>query len=41
MFKDEQLREAQAWIAIFQEMDAVQASANQTLQAELQELTDQ
>ncbi|RZR83739.1 hypothetical protein BHM03_00010468 [Ensete ventricosum] len=37
LFKDEQLREAQAWIARVQEMDALQSSTNQSLQAELRE----
>ncbi|CAD5192986.1 unnamed protein product [Musa acuminata subsp. malaccensis] len=41
LFKDEQLREAQAWIARVQEMDALQSSTNQSLQAELRERTEQ
>ncbi|KAM0934741.1 hypothetical protein DsansV1_C31g0219441 [Dioscorea sansibarensis] len=38
LYKDEQLREAQAWIARLQEMGALQSSS---LQAELRERTDQ
>lgn len=41
MFKEEQLREAQAWIARVHEMDAFQSTTNQTLQAELRERTEQ
>ncbi|CAK9158229.1 unnamed protein product [Ilex paraguariensis] len=41
LFKDEQLREAQAWISRVQEMDALQSTANHTLQAELHERTEQ
>ncbi|GFZ06358.1 hypothetical protein Acr_18g0005530 [Actinidia rufa] len=41
LFKDEQLRDAQAWITRVQEMDAVQATANHSLQAELRERTEQ
>jgi len=41
MFKDEQLREAQAWIARVREMDVFQSTTNQTLQAELRERTEQ
>ncbi|XP_018675393.2 uncharacterized protein LOC104000469 isoform X3 [Musa acuminata AAA Group] len=41
LFKDEQLREAQAWVARVQEMDALQSSTNQSLQAELRERTEQ
>ncbi|WOL05237.1 hypothetical protein Cni_G13964 [Canna indica] len=41
LFKDEQLREAQSWIARVQEMDALQSSTNQSLQAELRERTEQ
>lgn len=41
IFKDDQLREAQAWITRVQEMDALQTSTNQTLQAELRERTEQ
>ncbi|WOL18134.1 hypothetical protein Cni_G26927 [Canna indica] len=40
VFKDEQLREAQAWVARVQEMDALQSSTNQSLQAELRERTE-
>ncbi|KAM1407572.1 hypothetical protein ACFX2F_002132 [Malus domestica] len=38
LFKDEQLREAQAWITRVQEMDALQST---TIQAELRERTEQ
>lgn len=38
LFKDEQLREAQTWIAHVQEMDALQSTV---LQAQLQERTEQ
>ena len=38
LYKDEQLREAQAWIARVQEMDALQS---QSLQSELRERTEQ
>ncbi|KAL8095662.1 hypothetical protein AgCh_036894 [Apium graveolens] len=41
IFKDEQLREAQTWITRAQEMDALQTSTNQTLQAELRERVEQ
>ncbi|URE49729.1 hypothetical protein MUK42_31976 [Musa troglodytarum] len=41
LFKDEQLREAQSWVARVQEMDALQSSTNQSLQAELRERTEQ
>ncbi|KAI3457950.1 hypothetical protein Pfo_014613 [Paulownia fortunei] len=41
LFKDEQIREAQAWITRAQEMDALQSSTNHTLQAELRERTEQ
>ncbi|CAH2070068.1 unnamed protein product [Thlaspi arvense] len=41
MYKDEQLREAQAWIARAQEMDALQSTTNHSLQAELRERTEQ
>ncbi|XP_019417222.1 PREDICTED: uncharacterized protein LOC109328280 isoform X1 [Lupinus angustifolius] len=41
IYKDEQLREAQAWIARVREMDIFQSTTNQTLQAELRERTDQ
>ncbi|CAA0817099.1 Unknown protein [Striga hermonthica] len=40
IFKDEQLREAQAWITRAQEMDALQSTTNHTLQAELRERTE-
>ncbi|PKU74266.1 uncharacterized protein LOC110106109 isoform X2 [Dendrobium catenatum] len=40
LYKDEQLREAQAWIARVQ-VDALQSTTNQSLQAELQERTEQ
>ncbi|KAL8093311.1 hypothetical protein AgCh_035262 [Apium graveolens] len=40
-FKDEQLREAQTWITRALEMDALQTTTNQTLQAELRERTEQ
>ncbi|XP_071725249.1 uncharacterized protein [Rutidosis leptorrhynchoides] len=40
-YKDEQLREAQAWISRVQEMDALQSTTNHTLQAELRERTEQ
>ncbi|KAL0317937.1 UNVERIFIED_CONTAM: hypothetical protein Sangu_2208000 [Sesamum angustifolium] len=41
LFKDGQIREAQAWITRAQEMDALQSTTNHTLQAELRERTDQ
>ncbi|XP_057804235.1 uncharacterized protein LOC131019653 isoform X2 [Salvia miltiorrhiza] len=41
IFKDEQIREAQTWISRAQEIDALQTSANHTLQAELRERTEQ
>ncbi|XP_057463872.1 LOW QUALITY PROTEIN: uncharacterized protein LOC130753729 [Actinidia eriantha] len=41
LFKDEQLRDAQAWITRVQEMDAVQATTNHSLQAELRDRTEQ
>ncbi|KAL1822321.1 uncharacterized protein LOC108214759 isoform X3 [Daucus carota subsp. sativus] len=41
IYKDEQLREAQTWITRAQEMDALQTSTNQALQAELRDRTDQ
>ncbi|KAI3981911.1 hypothetical protein MKX01_041174 [Papaver californicum] len=40
-YKDEQLRDAQTWIQRAQEMDALQSTANHSLQAELRERTDQ
>ncbi|XP_057951682.1 uncharacterized protein LOC131146242 isoform X2 [Malania oleifera] len=41
LFKDEQLREAQAWISRVQEVDALQSTTNHSLQAELRERTEQ
>ncbi|KAK4273846.1 hypothetical protein QN277_017162 [Acacia crassicarpa] len=41
VYKDEQLREAHAWIARVREVDAYQTTTNQTLQAELRERTEQ
>ncbi|XP_043716460.1 epidermal growth factor receptor substrate 15 homolog isoform X2 [Telopea speciosissima] len=41
LYKDEQLREAQAWIARVQEMDALQSTTNHSLQTELRERTEQ
>ncbi|XAR52160.1 hypothetical protein NMG60_11020083 [Bertholletia excelsa] len=41
LFKDEQIREAQAWISRVQEMDALQSTTNHSLQAELRERTEQ
>ena len=41
LYKDEQLREAQAWITRVQEMDALQSTTNHSLQAELREHTEQ
>ena len=41
MFKDEQLREAQAWMVRAQEVDAFHLTTNQTLQAEIRERTEQ
>ncbi|XP_027190173.1 uncharacterized protein [Cicer arietinum] len=41
MFKEEQVREAQAWIARVREMDVFQSTTNQSLQAELRERTEQ
>nr|XP_023921364.1 golgin subfamily A member 6-like protein 2 [Quercus suber] len=41
LYKDEQLREAQAWIARVQEMDVLQSNTNHSLQAELRERTEQ
>ncbi|CAH1446621.1 unnamed protein product [Lactuca virosa] len=40
IFKDEQIREAQAWISRVQEMDALQSNTNHSLQAELRERTE-
>ncbi|XP_022995576.1 uncharacterized protein LOC111491065 isoform X8 [Cucurbita maxima] len=41
LYKDEQLREAHAWIARVQEMDALQSTTNHSLQAELCERKEQ
>ncbi|XP_042480701.1 uncharacterized protein LOC122061496 isoform X2 [Macadamia integrifolia] len=41
LYKDEQLREAQAWMARVQEMDALQSTTNHSLQTELRERTEQ
>lgn len=41
LFKDEQIRDAQAWITRAQEMDVLQSTTNHTLQAELRERTEQ
>ncbi|KAL6508272.1 hypothetical protein OROHE_021814 [Orobanche hederae] len=41
IFKDDQLREAQAWITRAQEMDAFQSTNIHTLQAELRDRTEQ
>jgi len=41
MFKEEQIREAQAWITRVREMDVFQSTTNQSLQAELRERTEQ
>lgn len=41
IYKDEKIREAQAWIARVQEMDALQSTTNHSLQAELRERTEQ
>ncbi|KAL8233078.1 hypothetical protein R6Q57_002856 [Mikania cordata] len=41
IYKDEQIREAQAWIARVQEMDVLQSTTNHSLQAELRERTEQ
>ncbi|GFP88764.1 hypothetical protein PHJA_001020100 [Phtheirospermum japonicum] len=40
-FKDEQIREAQAWITRAQEVDVLQLNTNQALQAELRDRTEQ
>ncbi|KAL6527007.1 hypothetical protein OROGR_016097 [Orobanche gracilis] len=40
IFKDDQLREAQAWITRAQEMDDLRLTTNHTLQAELHERTE-
>ncbi|XP_051142372.1 uncharacterized protein LOC127259233 isoform X2 [Andrographis paniculata] len=41
LYKDEQMREAQAWMARAQEMDALQSTTNHNLQAELRDRTEQ
>ncbi|CAI9772032.1 unnamed protein product [Fraxinus pennsylvanica] len=41
LLKDEQLREAQSWMARAQEMNTLQSTGNHTLQAELRERTEQ
>ncbi|KAL7230094.1 hypothetical protein ACSBR2_008599 [Camellia fascicularis] len=41
LFKDEQLREAQAWISRVQEMDVLQSTTTHSLQAELRDRTEQ
>ncbi|MQM08256.1 hypothetical protein Taro_041109 [Colocasia esculenta] len=41
LVRDDQMREAQAWMARAQEMDAFHSSTNQTLQTELRERTEQ
>lgn len=41
LFKDEQIREAQTWITRAQEIDAMQTTANHTLQAELRDRIEQ
>ncbi|KAG2701362.1 hypothetical protein I3843_06G037200 [Carya illinoinensis] len=41
IYKDEQLRETQAWIAHVQEMDVLQSTTTHSLQAELRERTEQ
>ncbi|KAL1557730.1 hypothetical protein AAHA92_08276 [Salvia divinorum] len=41
IFKDEQIRDAQTWISRAREIDALQTSANHTLQSELRERTEQ
>ncbi|KAL3653690.1 hypothetical protein CASFOL_003371 [Castilleja foliolosa] len=41
IFKDEQIREAQAWITRAQEVDVLQLNTNQALQAELRDRTEQ
>lgn len=40
LFKEEQIREAQAWMTRAQEMDVLQSTTNHTLQAELRERTE-
>ncbi|XP_020571865.1 uncharacterized protein LOC110018774 isoform X2 [Phalaenopsis equestris] len=41
LYKDEQLREVQAWMTRFQEVDVLQSTTNRSLQAELRERTEQ
>ncbi|XP_064982466.1 uncharacterized protein LOC135623432 isoform X2 [Musa acuminata AAA Group] len=41
LFKDEQLRETQAWVSRVQEMDALRSSTNQSLQTELRQCIEQ
>ncbi|KAJ7959413.1 Reticulocyte-binding 2 a [Quillaja saponaria] len=41
MYKDEQLRDGQAWVARLREMDVLQTNTNHTLQAELRERAEQ
>ncbi|KAJ7965274.1 Reticulocyte-binding 2 a [Quillaja saponaria] len=41
MYKDEQMREAQAWVARAREVDVLQSTTNHTLQSELRERTEQ
>ncbi|URE14552.1 hypothetical protein MUK42_11905, partial [Musa troglodytarum] len=41
LFKDEQIRETQAWISRVQEMDALRSSTNQSLQTELRQRIEQ
>ncbi|KAI3519418.1 hypothetical protein L1887_08511 [Cichorium endivia] len=41
IYKDEQIREAQAWITRAQEMDVLQTNTNHSLQAELRERMEQ
>ncbi|EPS71798.1 hypothetical protein M569_02960, partial [Genlisea aurea] len=41
IFKDEQIRDAKNWITHAQEMESFQSSANQSLQAELRDRTEQ
>ncbi|KAF8379935.1 hypothetical protein HHK36_027400 [Tetracentron sinense] len=41
IYKDERLREAQAWAAQVQERDALQSTTNHSLQAEFRERTEQ
>ncbi|KAH0456587.1 hypothetical protein IEQ34_014494 [Dendrobium chrysotoxum] len=41
LYKDEQLREVQAWMARAQEVDALQLTTNRSLQAELRDRTEQ